>query len=706
MKFTSIISKLISLIALGQLIGLLVIIAVSLYSANQASEDVGARTTQILRDNVRHRLEDAAKAASAELTADIKRAIQQGRTFTATLTTLHTALEQNLVSSQLGRVQVLSQTRAALASNANALGVYATFLPDAFDKNDKQYINNTNNGTNEIGRLAPYWARESGADIALEAIDEADINDDSIGDNGVSNNAWYTCALQEKSLCIIEPYYDTVAETLVLMSTASLPILSETGEVLGSAGVDIALSHLNAVASSTNNKLYDGLGRVRLISSSGIVVADSGKQNHQSDENWWKTQIGNNDTQIRLDPNQAFIQASSPVTIDKDAANWMTVIELPTEVVLGDAQTLTRHLGEQTQAMMWMQISAGIIVALMTLFIAWLIAKNIVSEVSIVDNTLREVAAGGGDLTVRLPIVSADEIGRLAQSCNDVLATLQRLMQDVSSGIQQVSKNAERSAQLALTSSAGVSDQQQDIENISQSVSDISSALNSSSEVAENTASAANEASNASEQGRQLVAITGETISDVSQDLVTVAESVQRLSDENDRIGSMLDLINGIAEQTNLLALNAAIEAARAGEQGRGFAVVADEVRNLAQRTRASTQEINEIIESVHTHTREVVSTMENSRRRSEELVEQANTATHSLEDVSQTVVTINQMNKELASMMKRQSTAAGEIFQSMSALQAVSNTLKNGAAESAETDEQLQTAAQRLASLVQSFKI
>jgi methyl-accepting chemotaxis protein len=706
MKFKSIISKLISLIALGQLIGLAVIISVSLYSSNKASEEVGSRTTSLLQDNARHRLQDAASAASYELVADLERAVQQVQTYASTLSSIHSEFEQTSFSSQVARTQVTNSTRAALLSNPDALGVYATFLPNAFDEKDANYIDNTEQGSNETGRLAPYWAREASGEVGLESIDEADINDDSIGDNGVSSNAWYNCAINKGSLCVIEPYYDTIGETLVLMSTASVPILAKDGKVLGSAGVDIALSQLTSVAQMANNKLYQGLGRIRLVSSSGIIVADSEGENAHSADDWWQSFNGKPEASIVLDPNQETIRVTVPVAINRGSANWMTVIELSTHSVLGDVEQLTQTLNAQATSTLWMQIGAGFLVSLLTLLIAWMIARNIVEEVAVVDTTLREVAAGGGDLTVRLPIVSDDEVGRLAEACNDVLSSLQNLMKDVASGIEQVSTSAERSAQLALNTSNGVSQQQQDIEQLSLQVSGITEGLEDSSRIAENTANAAQTASQTSQEGRQLVSKTGETITDVSQDLVEVSASVQGLSDENARISSVLEMINGIAEQTNLLALNAAIEAARAGEQGRGFAVVADEVRNLAQRTRSSTQEITEIISSVQTHTQEVVATMETSRGRSAELVEHASTASDSLEGVSDTVGNINQMNRDLAKTMEQQSAVAREIFERIAELQNVAKSLESDAHESADTGEALQSAASQLATLIHTFKV
>jgi methyl-accepting chemotaxis protein len=192
----------------------------------------------------------------------------------------------------------------------------------------------------------------------------------------------------------------------------------------------------------------------------------------------------------------------------------------------------------------------------------------------------------------------------------------------------------------------------------------------------------------------------------LAHDVQSAAHVIKQLADDSARIGNILDVIRGIAEQTNLLALNAAIEAARAGEQGRGFAVVADEVRNLAQRTHSSTQEIQQMIGAIQTSTERAVAAMTTSRSRAEDAVGQAERAGQSLNSITTAITTISDMNTQIAAAVEQQTKVTEELTRNITAIRDVAEALAGGAKDNAGTGGVLKSLAGRLQELVGQFRL
>jgi methyl-accepting chemotaxis protein len=228
-------------------------------------------------------------------------------------------------------------------------------------------------------------------------------------------------------------------------------------------------------------------------------------------------------------------------------------------------------------------------------------------------------------------------------------------------------------------------------------------------EVSRNAQYAADGALKADEEARNGAAVVTETIAAInslSGNVENASEVIQRLEAESENIGSVLDVIRGIAEQTNLLALNAAIEAARAGEQGRGFAVVADEVRTLASRTQQSTSEIQEMIERLQQGSKNAVAVMEEGRRQTQAGVEQAARAGQTLQDITAAITSIRDLNTQIASAAEQQASVAEEINRSIVSINEVADETSLGMREAAMSSNQLTQYASQLQSLVERFEV
>jgi methyl-accepting chemotaxis protein len=252
----------------------------------------------------------------------------------------------------------------------------------------------------------------------------------------------------------------------------------------------------------------------------------------------------------------------------------------------------------------------------------------------------------------------------------------------------------------------GVQEQQKDTDQVATAINEMSATVQEVAKNAESAAEAARHADDETRNGQQVVSQTMSEIDTLAREIERATAVIHKLESDSENIGSVMDVIRGIAEQTNLLALNAAIEAARAGEQGRGFAVVADEVRVLASRTQESTQEIQEMIERLQSGASEAVNAMNESQAKAQGTVEQAAKAGTSLETIAKSVSNINEMNTQIASASEEQSAVAEQINSSIVNISKIAVKTSEGAQSTAKASESLKELATNLQQVVSAFKL
>ncbi|WP_353496283.1 methyl-accepting chemotaxis protein [Vibrio chaetopteri] len=308
-------------------------------------------------------------------------------------------------------------------------------------------------------------------------------------------------------------------------------------------------------------------------------------------------------------------------------------------------------------------IEVGTLVAIViALALAAWVTRLIVSPIQRLEQSMADIASGEGDLTRRVDVTSFDEIGRLGQSFNLFVGKIQTTVTEVIESTSQVRQQTQDLIKLAseITESSQSQQQESDM---------VATAINEMRVTSENVSQNAQEAAQATDRSSEEAAVANQGIGDtvtsiqgLATEISAAEESVQRLNQDVTNIVSVLDVIRGIAEQTNLLALNAAIEAARAGEQGRGFAVVADEVRSLASKTQESTGDIQTMIERLQEGTSVVVHAMESSRSTSEKTISLVQSASTALGEISSSVGIINEMNTHIATAASQQTSVSGEL--------------------------------------------
>jgi methyl-accepting chemotaxis protein len=335
-------------------------------------------------------------------------------------------------------------------------------------------------------------------------------------------------------------------------------------------------------------------------------------------------------------------------------------------------------------------LAAATTALLLGLLLFYFVSTSIVAPLRRAVARMDDIADGDGDLTQRLAAQGNDEVTELARGFNRFADKVQALVQQVQGSTTQVATAAEEMSAITAQTSAGVQRQRSEIDQVATAMTEMAATVQEVARNAAGAAEAAREANGEAGDGKRVVDATISSIHALAREVSQAAEVIDHLAADSESIGSVLDVIRGIAEQTNLLALNAAIEAARAGEQGRGFAVVADEVRTLAQRTQTSTREIQQMIEKVQDGARGAVAVMQAGRKRAEDSVRQAGEAGSSLQTITYAVSAISDMNMQIASAAEEQSAVAEEINRNIVNIGSVADETATGSEHTATASAEL----------------
>lgn len=308
----------------------------------------------------------------------------------------------------------------------------------------------------------------------------------------------------------------------------------------------------------------------------------------------------------------------------------------------------------------------GAVLIIILAAISGIIGRSIVCPLNSTTKAMQNIAAGDGDLTQKLPVQGADEITQLSSAFNEFTEKIRFTIASVDKTTSQLSESAEHLKQASDQNKQSINNQELETQQVATAVTEMTATVKNVAQNTDSAASAANDANREATEGQRIVSETVTSISSLSEKINEASSAMETLEEESSNIGSVLDVIRGIAEQTNLLALNAAIEAARAGEQGRGFAVVADEVRTLASRTQQSTDDIQKMIVRLQNGTHDAATSMNTGRTAMDETVEKANQASQSLMNIVEAVIVITDMNTQIASAAEEQHAVASEIDKSV----------------------------------------
>lgn len=503
---------------------------------------------------------------------------------------------------------------------------------------------------------------------------------------------WYSAAVSAGQTLLTPPYQSAVGGLVVTIAT---PVKAKAdGQLLGVIGGDLSLDTLVEIINSVD---FGGIGHALLADRDGQVIVSPDK-----------TQVMKNLKDIYPAANLRVEPGMQDVVLDgqERLISFAPINGLPSaKWYIGlsiDKDKAYAALSQfRTSAIIAMLVAVAAIAGLLGLLIPVLMRP-----LTIMGRAMRDIAEGEGDLTRRLTVQNQDEFGELATSFNRFVERIHASISEVSSATRLVHDLSEKVVSASNASISGSEEQSMRTNSVAAAINQLGAATQ---EIARNAADASQHASGASDQahdGRQVVddAITAMTA--LSLKISESCEQIEILNTSTDDIGKILDVIKGISQQTNLLALNAAIEAARAGEAGRGFAVVADEVRNLAHRTQESAEEIHRMITSLQVGSREAVHTMNASQVSSEQTVQVANKAGERLASVTQRIGEIDGMNQSVATATEEQTAVVESLNLDITQINTLNQQGVQNLNETLQHCDALSQQAGRLKQLVGSFRI
>nr|WP_160109590.1 methyl-accepting chemotaxis protein [Pseudomonas izuensis] len=613
----------------------------------------------------------------------------------------------------LSREQLIGLIKENVARNPKILGTYIGWEKDALDHNDAAYIGTKVVGIDASnGRFLPWWFRNEDGSLGLDKL--VDVDDQKTLSTGVRASEYYLCSKETKKSCVIDPAPYKVGDKIVMLASFIEPIMLN-GTFQGIVGADLSVNFIQEMLLGANQKLYSGAGEMALIGGNGRIVAytkDPSKFGEKVSDILDSKQIANmanlkrGEVTYTVDKAQGRIELYLPFGIGQTDARWTLMLQLPLNAVMADLQKLQADLNSQRKSDTFGMAMVGLLIAGIGLLVIWLVGHGIARPLKQMVAMLDDIAQGEGDLTRRLSSDRSDELGSIAKGFNTFLAKLQVMITQVVTSVQSVSDSSEHTADIAIRTNTGVHKQMAEIDQVATAVQEMTATAQDVARNATQAAQAASHADQAASQGKQIVHDTSNAIGALAVEIGRAVGVVQTLAKDSENINAILTAIRGIAEQTNLLALNAAIEAARAGEQGRGFAVVADEVRNLAQKTQKATEEIQTMIQQLQQGTRDVVRVMEDSQNRTDESVQHAAKAAEALETITQAVSVINDMNTQIASAAEEQSAVADDINRNVINIGQVANEVAGGADESSAASADLTKLAEQQRRLINQFKV
>ena len=567
-------------------------------------------------------------------------------------------------------------------------------------------------GHSAEGRYVPVWLRNP--DGSLELADMRGLDSTKMTDLGIREGEVYLCPQEQLKLCVLDPIPYDVAGKRVLLPSVVAPILVD-GRFRGIAGADFSVEFIQQLLVDANNRLYHGSGEMALFGANHHLIAysrDATKLNADAAQILDEAslarlgQLQGEKPVYTLSQRAGFVEVLQPFQLGDSDTHWTLMIRLPLAQVLQQHVNLVEQASVRRRSdVIWM-IGVGLSIALLGVLVFWFVGYGIARPLKQMVSMLDEIAGGEGDLTRRLTIERNDELGSIAKRLNTFLARLQAMFGDVVVSVQKVGDSSRRPADIAARTHQGVRRQLAEIDLVATAVHEMTATAQDVARNATHAAEAAAHADQAAHQGKQVVQSTAAAISSLADEIGRAVQVVQSLARDSENIGSILVVIRGIAEQTNLLALNAAIEAARAGEQGRGFAVVADEVRNLAQKTQQATEEIQVMIQQLQQGTGDVVRVMQGSQERTAISVLHAGEAASSLESITHAVSVINDMNTQIASAAEEQSAVAEDINRTVISVGQVAQQVAGGADEASQASAELSELAEQQGQLVSQFRV
>jgi methyl-accepting chemotaxis protein len=660
---------------------------------NNTGETLSIETESVLKDAVYAELRAESLAYSGQVANYINSAYQ-GPLATAKIL-------QNSISSDQSftRTQVNQLVRTQLAANKNISSMYAQFESNGYDGNDDAYTeSNADFNTVGSGALEIYWVRDRQQQLIQYRVENSsDKYGTELNEFGIRESEWYLCSKDKKAPCAMEPYMYEIEEGYEeLMTSLIVPVLINN-QFLGVVGVDVNLPKFQKLTEELSQSLFKGAAKVTLLSEIGLIAGSSHYKDNiarplkEALPKLAESFLQLNDANNFIETDTDFV-ISKNIEITASGNQWQFIIELPKDVALARAKGLIDELESSFSSINNQQIMLAIIVSVIAAFIMTLLIKSIVQPLYELRQRIDNLASADGDLTHQLKLETHAELIALSGGFNLFLQKLRNMINELKTVSHEVRSSSINSEKITIETNQQTNQQQQEISSVVTATNEMSATSNEVARLAQSSADGAKLAQEIILKSQSALSIAVDGVRTLSIDMSNASESISQVASRSEDITRIIDVIKAIAEQTNLLALNAAIEAARAGEQGRGFAVVADEVRSLASKTQNSTDEINTMIQSLQSEVSKAVTIIDNSSAKAEESVEQTHLAFSSLEEVVSTTNSITDNVDQVAAAAEEQSQVAEEINKNLTIIGDAADTLAQLSEQSQQSNQHLIT--------------
>jgi methyl-accepting chemotaxis protein len=506
----------------------------------------------------------------------------------------------------------------------------------------------------------------------------------------VTKTSWYQAVRKAPGVTVTEPYFGVGNSYWITI-----------GQKIkgGIVTADMTLDFLNGMVSQSNQ--IPGAVAIILNQDSTLLASSSeAVKTGQKATNfaWFKDAASqaikkeNNAVDYNLDGHEKILFSHRIKAGDK---NWYFAIGLDKSIAFA-------KLVESRNRAILVGTLATVISVVVTFVLIQILYRPILS----LKDMVKDLSSGDCDLTQRLAVNTNDELGEISHDINLFIENLQNMIREIQGASYSLQSNVDRMRQQSENNSNMLQSHVSETEQIVTAIEEMNATANSMATDAANTASLTQQANNTGIESREIMKQSQDTVSILITDVDKSVTDVQKMSGETQNINTILSVIGDIAEQTNLLALNAAIEAARAGEQGRGFAVVADEVRNLASRTKDSTKEIETALESLLQGTQVVVNSMDNTKMRCQKAAESSEKVAESLEEMTSSVNEINDLSTQIATAAEEQSSVTQELSRNMSAINTIVAELDTNGQQALQDTAEVAEVNRLLSSIIGRFKI
>nr|WP_276539121.1 MULTISPECIES: methyl-accepting chemotaxis protein [Pseudoalteromonas] len=597
----------------------------------------------------------------------------------------------------LNRDTVVSINRSILEKNRFLSSIYSQFEANAFDGQDAQFKQGYKHSVNGDGTLEVYITRDQNGIIEQQKVaNAADKYLTSLNEFGIREAHWYLCAKDTLKPCIMEPYlYEIPSGDSVMLTSLTVPI-TKSGRFIGLAGVDLTLPTFQGLTEKLSSELYNGQAKVTLLSDIGLIVGSShyksklGRPFKEAVSSNTYSELVKFKGQHGLFKTPSEYLVNYPINIKLANTQWSLLIEVPSNLALEGPNALAKNMSDSANQLGVVILITGAVIALIAFIIMKVVVGTVVAPLEQIQQRVDNLASSEGDLTHTLHVDTHAELIALAGGFNAFLAKLRGLIAELKDVSSQTKQQGEIAQHIAIDTKHNVQSQFQEIESVVTAMNEMSATALEVARASEQSAQQADEINGLVVSSESSLSSAMSQVKTMSEEIKEANQAVEKVASRSKDITQILDVIRTISEQTNLLALNAAIEAARAGEHGRGFAVVADEVRALASKTRSSTDDISQLIDSLLLEVGNASTVIEKGVVRAQSAVDETSVAFDALHSVVVKVDEITNQITHIATAAEEQSLVTEEINRNLTLISDAASQLADLSTQAGDSSEAL----------------